>query len=93
MVKHVYLIKLKDRNMSAEVVEKIKTLQGNVPSIRRVEAAVDFRGVKGSYDLIEICEFDTMADFEAFCVDPYHDSIRKYMADVVETSCKVDYVI
>ena len=47
MVKHVYLIKLKDRSKAKEVVEKIQTLQGNVPSILRVEAAVDFRGVKG----------------------------------------------
>jgi len=93
MVKHVYLIKLKDRSMAAEVVEKIKTLQDNVPSVRRVEAAVDFRGVKGSFDLIEICEFDTMEDFEEFCVDPYHESIRRYMAGVVDGSYKVDYVI
>ena len=88
MVKHVYLIKLKDRSKAKEVVEKIRTLQGNVPSILR-----DFRGVKGSYDLIEICEFQTMADFEEFCVDPYHEQIRQYMAQVVEHSCKVDYIV
>lgn len=93
MVKHVYLIKLKEREWAAEVVEKIRTLQDNVPSILRVEAAADFRGVKGSYDLIEICEFRTMADFEAFCVDPYHEQIRQYMAQVVEHSCKVDYIL
>lgn len=93
MVKHVYLIKLKDRSKAKEVVEKIQTIQGNVPSILRVEAAVDFRGVKGSYDLIEICEFQTMADFEEFCVDPYHEQIRQYMAQVVEHSCKVDYIV
>ena len=92
MVKHVYLIKLKDRSNAAEVVKKIKTLQENVPSLHRVEAAVDFRGVKGSYDLIEICEFQSMADFEEFCVDPYHEQIRQYMAQVTEHSCKVDYV-
>ena len=93
MVKNLYLIKLKDRSKAKEVVEKIRTLQGNVPSILRVEAAVDFRGVKGSYDLIEICEVQTMADFEEFCVDPYHEQIRQYMAQVVEHSCKVDYIV
>ena len=34
-----------------------------------------------------------MADFEEFCVDPYHEQIRQYMAQVVEHSCKVDYIV
>lgn len=92
MVKHVYLFKLKDRKKAEEAAERIRTMKGNVPSITEVEVGIDFRGVKGSYDLIEICIFNTIADFEAFCVDPYHDQIRAYLSTVTEHSCKVDYI-
>ena len=54
---------------------------------------LDFRGAANSYDLIQICEFKTREDFDAFCVDSYHDFIRKYMANLVEASWKVDYSI
>ena len=73
-------------------MEKIRSLQTYVPSVARAEAAADFRGAENSCDVIEICEFRTMADFEAFCVDPYHEKIRRYMAKVVKTSCKIDYI-
>ena len=91
MIKHVYLIKLKDRAMAETAAAKLRTLQDNVPSIHRVEVGLDFRGAANSYDLIQICEFKTREDFDAFCVDSYHDSIRKYMANLVEASWKVDY--
>ena len=57
--------------MAETAAAKLRTLQDNVPSIHRVEVGLDFRGAANSYDLIQICEFKTREDFDAFCVDSY----------------------
>lgn len=93
MIRHVYLIQLKDRAMAGEVAEKLRTLQDNVPSVERVEVGIDFRGAGNSYDLMQMCEFKNRSDFEAFCTDAYHEQIRRYMATVTKASWKVDYEV
>lgn len=91
MIKHVYLFKLRDRASAPEVLRKLETLRDRVPSIHRLELGIDFRGAGNSCDLIEVCEFLTREDFERFGGDAYHEQIRRYLATVVESSCKIDY--
>lgn len=82
MIRHVYLIRLKDRSRAQECAEKIRSLRQHIPELHRVEVGLDFVGAPASYDLIEICEFLTQHDFEVFTDHPYHAEIRKYIAAV-----------
>ena len=88
MIRHVYLIRLKDRSRAQECAEKICSLRQH-----RVEVGLDFVGAPASYDLIEICEFLTQHDFEIFTDHPYHAEIRKYIAAVKQDAVKVDYLV
>lgn len=92
MIKHVYLIQLKDRSLAAACMERIRSLQEHIPEIYRVEVGADFVGAAASYDVIEICEFRTQADFEVFTAHPYHDEIRKYIGSIKKNAVKVDYI-
>ena len=91
MIRHVYLIRLKDRSRAQECAEKIRSLRQHIPELHRVEVGLDFVGAPVSYDLIEICEFLTQHDFEVFTDHPYHAEIRKYIAAVKQDAVKVDY--
>lgn len=93
MIRHVYLIRMKDRSRAQECAEKIRSLRQHIPELHRVEVGLDFVGAPASYDLIEICEFLTQHDFEVFTDHPYHAEIRKYIAAVKQDAVKVDYLV
>lgn len=91
MIKHIYLFRLKENIDSNEVIQKLYTLAEHIPEIQEIEIGQDFRGAQNSYDICEYLTFNNMEDFEAFTNDPYHDSIRKYMAGVQASGVKIDY--
>ena len=91
MIKHVYLLKLVDKSMADDVINKVLELKENTPSVKDVEMYKDFRGTDKSYDLIEIVTCETMEDFESFTNDPFHQKVREYNADKISHSIKVDY--
>lgn len=93
MIRHVYLYKLKDREMAKTAAEKILTMKNAFPYMKELDVGVDFKGAENSYDLCEICTFETMEDFLKFGAESYHDQIRKYMSAITETGCKADYVM
>lgn len=90
MVKHIYLIKLKNRSDAPEVAEKLRTLKQEVPEIYELEIGVDFKGADNSYDLVEYCTFRSMEDFRRFGANAYHEGIRQYLKTVQLETAKVD---
>ena len=91
MIKHIYLYKLKDKGQAAEIAARLMTMKDRIPSVCGVETGIDFVGAGASFDLMELVTCRNMEDFQAFCRDPYHDSLRKYMKDRVAEGYKVDF--
>ncbi|MCD8105294.1 MAG: Dabb family protein [Lachnospiraceae bacterium] len=58
-----------------------------------MEVGCDFKHAGNSFDLAEICEFETMEDFIRFGKEPYHEEIRQFMSSVSDRGCKIDYEI
>ncbi len=91
LIRHIYLFTLKDKSKAKEIAAKIMTMKECVPYLKHIEVGVDFKGAENSFDLAEVCTFDTMEDFIRFGTDPYHGEIRSYMETVRETGIKIDY--
>lgn len=91
MINHVYLIKLHDRSKAIEVRDHIRDDMRKIPYIYEYEVEIDFRGTTGSFDVIEICRFLTMEDFQNFGTHPDHENTRRYLSKVAKITCKVDY--
>lgn len=91
MIKHIYLYKLKDKAQAEEIAAALMTMKERIPSVYDVETGIDFVGAGSSFDLMELVVCRDMADFRAFCTDPYHDKIRAYMKDKFTEGYKVDY--
>ena len=92
MIKHIYLLQLKDRMMADEVMEKLLTLKEKIPYMLDMEVGMDFKGDKNSADIIEVCCFKNREDFLAFGADPYHAEIRNYINGVA-SGIKIDYEV
>jgi len=90
MIKHVYLLNLKDKSMTDEVVAKLKSLKDKIPHMLDMEVGVDFKGDSNSAQIIEVCTFANMEDFKAFGVHPYHCEIREFMSGI-SSGMKIDY--
>jgi len=93
MIKHVYLYKFKNRNDAEKVCEKLKTMTAHIDSIHSLEIGIDFTNTEKSYDLIQIAVFKTQEDFKAFTEHPYHDEMRIFLKQYVQSGYKVDYRI
>lgn len=91
MIKHVYLIKLKQPDRAREVADRLLTMRVAIPEIADMEVGVDFKRDANSYDICEICVFRDEAAFRAFGAHPFHAEIREYVAEVSERVAKVDY--
>lgn len=91
MIKHVYLFKLKDPAKAPEIAKKLMTLKERILAIHTMEVGHDFKHAENSYDLIEVCTFETMEKFLEFGADPYHEEIRQYMAGMQSEGIKIDY--
>lgn len=90
MIKHVYLIKLKDRAQIPEAMEQLRSLKTHIPEIDHIEVARDFSGAKSALDILQVCEFSTQEKFDIFTNHPYHEKIRQYLKTVTECAYKVD---
>lgn len=93
MIKHVYLIKLKEPDTIDAVIQKLKTLPEFIPQIYRLELGKDFTRASSSYDIYQCCEFLSEEDFQAFANHPYHDEVRRYLAEVRQNAVKVDFLL
>ena len=93
MIKHIYLFRLKNPADTDEVVRKLYSLREHVPQIKELEIGVDFKHAANSYEICEYITFDNRMDYEAFGLNAYHDSIRKYMAEKQLSGIKIDYEV
>ena len=93
MIRHIYLIKLKEGADVQAAIGKMMSLKEHIPYMKAIECGVDFKGDSNSWEVCEMCTFETREDFVKFGADPYHAEVRKYMANVIEEGAKIDYEI
>lgn len=96
MIKHIVCFKLK--NNSPEECERaaeiLRSMAGNVPTLRGIEVGVDFLHSERSYDVVLSVLLDDREALEAYQNDPYHVSVvKKHMHAVRESSVAIDYEI
>jgi diamine N-acetyltransferase len=90
---HVVLFRLKDN--SPENIEKtavkLRSLAGNVPTLKSIEVGVNVVHLDRAYDIGIITRFDDLAAMEAYQVHPFHQEVLAYMKRVMETAVALDY--
>ena len=93
MIKHTVCFKLKDNSEKEckKAVDIRRSMEGNVPLLRSIEAGYDFLHSPRSYDVILQVTLDNREALEEYQNDEYHCSVvKKHMHSVAESSVAID---
>ncbi len=93
MVKHIVMFKLKERTQENldRAVASLKTLEGNIETLRSIEIGLDFKHSERSYDLVITTVFDDQAGLEVYATHPNHLPVIQTIRELTSGSVVVDY--
>jgi rRNA maturation protein Rpf1 len=94
MITHIVFFKLSEpspENISG-TVDKLLSMSGRIAGIRSIEVGKDVLRTERSYDIALTVRFDTLADLQAYQVDPLHaKEVVPHMKSVCSSIVAVDY--
>ena len=97
MVKHVVLFKLKEFNSAEEKTRKISQIKMGllnlkmlIKELHSIEVGIN-ENPKEQYDIALITTHHTMADLEAYAINPDHQAVAKIIREVMESRACVDF--
>jgi Stress responsive A/B Barrel Domain len=94
MIVHIVFFKLTEPTPAnlAATREKLLSMQGKVALLRHLEVGTDLVHSERSFDLALVSHFDSLADLQAYQVDPYHaGEVVPFMKSVCSAIAAVDY--
>ena len=71
MYSHVVMFRLRDPNTLDHAVQLLRSLEGNVASLRTIEVGTDDSPTDRSSQICLITRFDDRAGYEAYHQDPF----------------------
>jgi quinol monooxygenase YgiN len=98
MLQHVVMWKVKDSALgmdkaalAQELKKRLKSLVGQVPSIRSFEIGVNELPGDTASDAVLVSSFDDMAGLEAYMKHPKHQEVVDFLKQIVAERRAVDY--
>lgn len=94
MIRHIVCFKLKDNSLAEceKAREVLLSMNGNVPTAKKIEVGIDFLHSNRSYDIILAVDVESRAALDEYANDTYHCNVVKtHMHAVCESSVTVDY--
>ena len=95
MVKHIVMFKLSEKtpeNME-RAVNSLKSLEGNIETLKSVEIGTNFLESDRSYDIALTANFENRAGLEIYGGHKNHLPVVKIMRSLCSSSVVVDYEV
>lgn len=89
MVQHIVMWKFREGADPSEFLTKLAALEGVIPQIRSMTVRRTLTPGSG-YDAVLIGEFDTLADVEAYKVDPRHVAVSSLCKAIRTERCAIE---
>lgn len=93
MIRHTVCFRLADRSDESKekAAQVLRSMEGNVPTIRKIWVGTDFLMSGRSYDVILQVDLDSREALDEYQKDPYHcEHVKTYMHANQETSIAID---
>jgi hypothetical protein len=93
MIKHIVLFKLSEKNPEnlEKAVSSLKSLEGNIETLRFIEVGIDFKESEKSYDIALTTHFDNKEGLETYAKHPNHLPVVEVMQALCSQRVVVDY--
>jgi len=93
MIKHIVLFKLTEKNPEniEKAVRSLKSLDGNIETLKYLEIGIDYKGSDRSYDLSLTAHFDHREGLEIYATHKNHLPVVDVMRSLCQSSIVVDY--
>ena len=95
MIKHIVMFKLSQKtpeNMEY-AIKSLKSLEGNIETLKAIEIGSDFLESERSYDIVLTAQFDNQEDLKIYAQHENHLPVVKIMRSLCASSVVVDYKI
>ncbi len=94
MLTHIVLFRMKQecKGQASQLVERLLGMKGKIPQLLDIEAGVDVVHSGRSYDVALITRFASLADMEAYQVNPVHQEVLQFVREVTSESVSVDFL-
>ena len=94
MVKHVVMYKLKEPTEQNAIAlqQKFLSMKGKIDVLKDIQSGVDVLRSDRSFDVVLICQFDSLEDMEVYKTHEVHLPVMAYVKSVVECSKSVDFI-
>ena len=95
MIKHIVMFKLSEKtpeNMEY-AIKSLKSLEGNIETLKAIEIGSDFLESERSYDIVLTAQFDNQEDLTIYAQHENHLPVVKIMRSLCTSSVVVDYKI
>ena len=95
MIKHIVMFKLSEKtpeNMEY-AIKSLKSLEGNIETLKAIEIGSDFLESERSYDIVLTAQFDNQEDLKIYAEHENHLPVVKIMRSLCTSSVVVDYKI
>ena len=95
MVKHIVMFKLTEKtpeNMEY-AIQSLKSLEGNIETLKAMEIGSDFSEAERSYDIVLTTHFDNIEGLKIYAKHENHLPVVEIMRSLCMSSIVVDYEI
>jgi len=97
MLRHIVMMKFKEREKAKEISEKVKKMLDNlvpvVDSLKRMEVGINVNTKPAAFDVVLTADFDDEAGLNEYRAHPDHVKILDFMKNSVEKTTVVDYFL
>lgn len=92
MITHIVMWKFRGGEETAmyQFLDGLKALNGVIPQIRYMDVKVSCNP-ENAYDAVLVSKFDSLADLEAYKVDPRHVAVSQLCKAIREERAAIDY--
>ena len=100
MIKHIVMFKLKDADgrseyeNAVEAQKRFDNVIANVKELKKGEVVINSKDApESNYTISLLCDFETIADLNAYQVHPAHVNFAKFLGTVKTDRACIDYEI
>ncbi len=95
MLRHIVMVKFKDRDAVPQISEKVKqmliNLEETVETLKRMEVGININTRPAAFDVVLTADFDNEEGLNKYRVHPEHVKVLDFLKEVVEKTAVVDY--